>query len=226
MKHLLVIAIALCTLVTNAEAQRRRNPNPRPAPAPASYEEMFQQFYIPQPYFSANGDVSCACNELERRVNGLRIVLNAYNSNGISEAQFPALRQVSGAIQDGERTIRGATPKAYLSQQEMCGRGSMSVDSAWQKWQPQLGSRGLDQDYYTGARVARSGAPVNGDPECPSGYFTERRDGMYWGLAANVGICALEQGFGEIKFWHNKRAQEDGMPEEQKKKCYYTYESK
>lgn len=120
MKKLLLSALMTALLApAAAEAQRRPDRPNRPDHA----------------------QKACACYELERRLNGLYVILSRVRLDRWEE------RQISRDYRQGYRYYQQVNFRrdSRGEQERVCSLGNQAVDRSWVRWQPWLARRGWDQ---------------------------------------------------------------------------------
>lgn len=87
------------------------------------------------------GEQACSCNELERRISGLRYVLS-YARLDHREAQ-----NISSEVDYGMRQLSNSRYQSVDQQESTCSIGNQGVDRSWVRWQPWVARQGADHDY-------------------------------------------------------------------------------
>jgi hypothetical protein len=201
----IVAVVACCVAALSLEAQVRRTrvPQGTSTSAPAAQVDLKAAvgYTTPRP----DGRRSCTCNELERRLHGLRVLLKLGGVEAFAQG-FPTesqqLSQARATVQSqldaGSTVLDGASGKSYAQQEHLCGEGLAKVEGAWSQWQPFLGQHQLDSDYYRGVRAANPGVPEEGDLTanasgrvCTKGSWWNE-DRALWAINGREGICKQE----------------------------------
>ncbi len=211
--------VILLTSVSMAAGQARRK-TPRQAKQP---KQPVVNLRTEIGYKAPKADVlrSCSCNELERRIGGLRTLLKV-SGRGSFAAGYPQEAQaltgarsgLDSAVGSASRVLDDAAGKGYLEQERICGEGITALNRPWSTWQPFLAENDLDSDYYRNVKMAHPTISADGDLEPQPGKGRVCRKGQWWtqdralwAISSREGICAQES----YKV-HEVRAPKKGQP--------------
>jgi hypothetical protein len=196
----LIGILALGLGVAGLEAQARRRVLKQPGAQSQTKVDLKAaiNYKTPRP----DGKRSCNCNELERRLIGLRTLLKVAATDAFSQG-FPSESQelssgraaIQSQVDGGSTVLDGASGKSYADQERLCGEGLGKLQAGWSRWQPFLGQNGLDSDYYRHAKASNPGVPDEGDLSAgPKGRVCDRgqwwtEDRALWAINGREGIC-------------------------------------
>ena len=197
-------AIASLIVVAAAVAVSAGQARQRARPAAEGKADLASQISYQQP--KPDGMKSCACNELERRLTGLRALVALRGSDTFSKrfseksAKLGKVEaEMKAGIGAGKSSLNRAEQKPYPEQEDICGQGAGKLESAWAEWQPFLADNGLDRDYFTGVKASNRGIPDEGDLQpnpqgrvCEKGQFWTA-DRAMWAINGREGICTQHQ---------------------------------
>ncbi len=189
-----LIVVAAAVSVSAGQARQRSRP------AAEGKLDLASQISYKQP--KPDGMKSCACNELERRLTGLRTLVALRGNDAFARRfseQSARLGRVEADLKAGIEASTGflgrAEQKPYPEQEDSCGQGAGKVEAIWAAWQPFLADNGLDSDYYTGVKASHRGIPDEGDLQpnpqgrvCEKGQFWTA-DRALWAINGREGIC-------------------------------------
>jgi hypothetical protein len=200
----LVATIVVCGVAAaslEAQVRRTRVPQGTATSAPQVDLKAAVGYTTPRP----DGTRSCTCNELERRLHGLRTLLklggiDAFNQGFPNESRelSQGRTAVQSSLETGATTLDGASGKSYADQERLCGEGLAKVEGVWSRWQAFLGQNQLDSDYYRGVKAQNPGVPTEGDLSAnPKGKVCDRgqwweEDRALWAINGREGICKQE----------------------------------
>lgn len=192
MKKAILGLTALCVAVSvPAFAQARARAGAKPAVDLAkaiSYETP-----------KANGALSCSCNELERRVSGLKALgavarLSSFAADFPDQAKSYDQDAVGTAVASAEAALERAGGQGYNEQEATCGAAISGTNAQWSTAQAFLAQHGLDKDYYRNVKAQNVAVPNEGDLSgeggrtCAEGSWSTESRALF-AINGREGVC-------------------------------------
>jgi len=193
-----IVGMALAASVATGQTARK------PAPSARAQVSLAAEVAYQTP--RADGARSCTCNELTRRLAGLRALVALASREVFARAYPTQARDLSRlrseleiGIESAANSLEGSQGKAYADQERTCGQAVDALNRPWSQWQPFLAENGLDSDHYRGVKARNPAVPEEGDLDpdrtgrsCKQGqYWTEDR--ALWAINGREGVCAQER---------------------------------
>jgi len=191
MKKAILGLTALCVAAsapTFAQARARRGGKPADLAKAINYSAP-----------KANGALSCSCNELERRIFGLKAMVKVGETSSFA-ADFPDQAKsydadaVGSAVDSAETALDRAKGQDYNEQEATCGQAISGTNAQWSKVQGFLAQNGLDKDYYKNVKAQNVAVPNEGDLSgeggrtCAEGSWSTESRALF-AINGREGIC-------------------------------------